>query len=53
MTKCDFCEKSSPDGKCYWTMVVLREDDCRKAIDRMTKALQGKEFKKPFKFFIE
>lgn len=39
MTKCDFCEKSSPDGKCFWTAPLLRKDDCAKAIRRMMEAL--------------
>lgn len=41
MTKCDFCTKSSPSGKCYWNLQGSREDDCRKAIELMTKALQS------------
>lgn len=43
MTKCDFCEQSSPSGKCYWSTQVSREYDCEKAIKRMIKALQGAE----------
>lgn len=45
MTKCDFCEKSSPKGECYWTLAALRDDDCKKAIERMMKALNNKNFK--------
>lgn len=41
MTKCDFCTQSSPSGKCFWSSQPLREDDCEKAIERMTKALQN------------
>ena len=41
MTKCDFCTKSSPQGKCYWSLQSCRENDCRKAIELMTKALQN------------
>lgn len=41
MTKCDFCTKSSPQGKCYWSIQSFRENDCRKAIELMTQALQG------------
>lgn len=40
MTKCNFCPMSSPSGKCFWTSQVAREDDCEKAINKMTKALQ-------------
>lgn len=39
MTKCDFCTKSGPDGKCFWTLVAAREEDCLEAIRRMIKAL--------------
>ena len=41
MTKCDFCTKSSPGGKCYWSMQAAREDDCKKAIEKMVKALKN------------
>ena len=50
MTKCDFCTMSSPRGKCFWASRVAREDDCKKAINRMTKAL-GKEPEKKRKKF--
>ena len=40
MTKCDFCTKSSPSGKCFWSLQVARENDCKKAIKRMTEALK-------------
>ena len=40
MTKCDFCIKSTPDGRCFWTIQVLREDDCKKAIEKMCDALK-------------
>ena len=49
MTKCDFCEKSSPKGDCYWSIQSLRESDCRKAIQRMTEALIGIESVKKIK----
>lgn len=39
MTKCDFCTKSSSDGKCYCDFQFIREDNCKKAIDRMVKAM--------------
>ena len=42
MNKCNFCEKSSPEGKYWWTIQACRESDCRKAIERMIKAF-GKE----------
>lgn len=41
MTKCDFCEKCSPSGKCWWSSQIAAQDDCRKAIKRMTEALSG------------
>ena len=41
MTKCDFCTKSSPSGKCYWNMQSTREKDCEKAIEKMVKALKN------------
>ena len=41
MKKCDFCTKSSPDGKCFWSSFVAREDDCKKAIKNMVEALKG------------
>ena len=41
MNKCDFCTKSTPDGKCYWTSLINRERDCEKAIQRMTEALKN------------
>ena len=41
MTKCDFCTKSTPDGKCYWSLLSSREDDCNEAIERMAEALKN------------
>lgn len=41
MTKCDFCTKSTPDGKCFWAMQGSRESDCKKAIEKMTEALKN------------
>lgn len=53
MTKCDFCTKSSSDGKCYCDFQFIREDNCKKAIDRMVKAMgnNNKDTKrgKPFR----
>lgn len=46
MTKCDFCSKSLPNGKCWWTSVIGREDDCEKAIRLMVETLKGREDKK-------
>lgn len=48
MMKCDFCTKSSLSGKCFYSSQTAREDDCKKAIERMTKAFKeiGKENKK-------
>ena len=39
MTKCDFCIQLSPNGKCHWSTQAAREDDCKKAIEKMVKAL--------------
>ena len=39
MKKCDFCTKSSPSGKCYWSTQTNRQRDCEKAIKLMVKAL--------------
>lgn len=41
MTKCDFCTKSSPDGKCFWSLQAAREPDCLLAIDRMAMAFKN------------
>lgn len=41
MNKCSFCTKSSPRGKCFWSSQVAREDDCKKAIKKMSEALGG------------
>lgn len=46
MTKCDFCTKSSPDGKCSWVFQAFREDDCEKAIELMVKTLKNSNDKK-------
>lgn len=46
MTKCDFCTKSDPKGKCFWSSRVAAEDDCREAIKKMVKAFSDKEEKK-------
>lgn len=50
MKKCDFCTKSSPGGKCYWSLQSCRESDCEKAISRMQSVLKGdlKDRKKRF-----
>lgn len=40
MTKCDFCTKSDPSGKCYWTLASCRENDCKNAIKLMIQVLQ-------------
>lgn len=40
MTKCDFCTKLLPNGKCFWT-TVAREVDCKKAIERMVEVLKN------------
>lgn len=41
MTKCDFCTKSTPDGRCFWSLPSSREVDCKKAIERMVEALKN------------
>lgn len=46
MKKCDFCNKSTPDGKCYWANQDLRVADCEKAIKRMTKSLSSQRLAK-------
>ena len=46
MTKCDFCKMSSPKGKCFWSSQFAREDDCRKAIKRMSETLKEEPQKK-------
>lgn len=40
MKKCDFCSKSLPNGKCWWK-TIAREDDCKKSIELMVKAMQN------------
>lgn len=42
MTKCDFCEMFTPDGKCHEDD-IWREFSCEKAIKRMMKALKKKK----------
>lgn len=53
MTRCDFCTKSSSDGKCYCDYQFIREDNYKKAIDRMVKSMgnNNKDTKrgKPFR----
>lgn len=39
MKKCDFCTMCLPDGKCFWDIQAMREDDCERAIKRMMKIL--------------
>lgn len=51
MNKCDFCTKSSPDGKCFWNSHVAREDDCKKAIKNMVEALKGASKEVKIKWF--
>lgn len=51
MTKCDFCTMSSPSGKCFWASQVARENDCKKAIKRITEVLGKKPEKKKKKFW--
>lgn len=46
MTKCDFCEMSSPKGKCFWSVQALREEDCNKAVKRMIMAFGHADGKK-------
>lgn len=46
MTKCDFCTKSSPTGKCFWSSQIAAQNDCEKAIERMIKVLSGNKVKK-------
>lgn len=57
MTRCDFCTKSSSDGKCYCDYQFIREDNYKKAIDRMVKSMgnNNKDTKrgKPFRWYIQ
>ena len=46
MTKCNFCPKSYPKGNCFWSFRTSSEEDCEKAIKRMTEVLHEKEEKK-------
>lgn len=46
MTKCDFCEMSSPKGKCRYNSQFVREDYCKRAIRRMVEALKANKEKK-------
>lgn len=49
MTKCDFCTKSSPDGRCAydiftedkdsWWKSSSKEAECKKAIDLMRNTI--------------
>lgn len=32
MTKYDFCTKSTPDSKCFWSSRIATEDDCKKRL---------------------
>ena len=41
MTKCDFCIYSAPHEKCFWITQALREESCKRAIERMTEALKN------------
>ena len=41
MTKCDFCTCSDSKGNCIWSSWTGRHRDCEKAIEKLTKALQG------------
>ena len=40
MNKCNFCIKSSPNGKCMYSLQSSREKYCEQAIKNMIKALQ-------------
>lgn len=42
MNKCDFCIKSSPNGKCFYSLQSLREKYCEQAIKNMIKAITKK-----------
>ena len=45
MTKCDFCTQSMPNGKCFWYTQAAREDDCKKAIEKMIEAFKNSQSK--------
>jgi hypothetical protein len=40
MNKCTFCEKSNPNGKCFYSSQTARESYCKIAIQRMMKVLE-------------
>ena len=48
MTKCDFCTKSDGSGKCFWSFQSAREDDCKRAIEKMVETLKATDNKKTF-----
>lgn len=41
MKKCDFCEESDENGKCFWLSQAGKRSGCEKAINRMVEALKG------------
>ena len=41
MKKCDFCEKSLPNGECFWSLHAAREPYCKKAIEKMVEAFRN------------
>lgn len=43
MKKCDFCTQQKPDGDCYYSLQVCRENYCKEAIKKMIKALRRRE----------
>lgn len=49
MTKCDFCIKMSPDGKCWWGGSLGREGDCKKAIRLMMETIKARKSGKELK----
>ena len=40
MTKCDFCTKSDPKGKCFFETYAAREFYCKEAINKMITAFK-------------
>ena len=41
MKKCDFCEKSLPNGECSWSLHAVRGPYCEKAIEKMVEAFKS------------
>lgn len=49
MTKCDFCEKSSPKGKCRYDSQFVREELLQKSNKTHGRSLKSKQGEKRWK----